>query len=48
MTIRAAAGFNHGASYVQVNPRESKGSCLDFLGFLWPNWVFSTGYSESK
>jgi hypothetical protein len=44
MTIHATAGFNHGASYVQRNPRDSKEKELDFR----PNWLFSTGYSESK
>ena len=28
--------------------KELQGKCLDFLGFLWPNWDFSTGYSEKN
>jgi hypothetical protein len=28
--------------------KENQGKGLDFLGFLWPNRPFSTGYGESK
>jgi hypothetical protein len=30
---------------VQANPKESKEKSLHFLGFLWWNLDFSTGYS---
>jgi hypothetical protein len=32
----------------QGKPNETKEISLDFLFFLWSNWVFSNGYSESK
>jgi hypothetical protein len=35
---------NPRASWLQVNPRKTKEKGLDFLGFPWPNWDFSTGY----
>jgi hypothetical protein len=33
---------------VQGNPRKTKEKSLDFLGLLWSNRDFSTGYDESK
>jgi hypothetical protein len=29
---------------IQDNPSKTKENCLNFLGFLWWNWVFSMGY----
>jgi hypothetical protein len=30
----------------QGEPKENKEKSLDFLGFSWPNWVFSKGCSD--
>jgi hypothetical protein len=33
---------------LQANPNKTKEKGLDFLGFLWPNPDFSTGYSRKN
>jgi hypothetical protein len=37
---------NSGESSLQANLNKTKENCLDFLGFLGPNWDVSVGYAE--
>jgi hypothetical protein len=32
------------AKQIQIIPNKSRQKSLDFLGFIWPIWVFSTGH----
>jgi hypothetical protein len=45
---RSGLDHNHGANFVQINPNKTKQICLDFLGFIRPNWDFSTGYARKN
>jgi hypothetical protein len=42
------AGCNRRASYLQANASKNKQSCLDLLGFIWPNRDFSKGYERKN
>jgi hypothetical protein len=42
------AGCNRRASCLQANASKNKQSCLDLLGFIWPNRDFSKGYERKN
>ena len=39
---------NLGTNSIQANPNKTKQNRLDFLGFIWPIWGFSTGYEQKN
>ena len=39
---------NSGESSIQANPNKTKQNCLDFLGFIRPNWDLSVGYAKKN
>ena len=39
---------NSGESSIQANPNKTKQNCLDFLGFIRPNWDLSVGYVKKN